>query len=57
MARFIGSFLSTETDSKRLEHFWLCGECSKSMILTCVKSEVTTTRLMRVGTNQVRSAG
>jgi hypothetical protein len=25
--------LSTKTGSKRLEHFWLCGECSKTMIL------------------------
>ncbi len=33
--------LSRKTDSKRLEHFWLCGECSKSMILICVgQSEV-----------------
>jgi hypothetical protein len=25
--------LSSKTGSKRLEHFWLCGECSKTMIL------------------------
>jgi hypothetical protein len=37
--------LSTRAGSKRLEHFWLCGECSKSMILICVnKSEVKTVR-------------
>jgi hypothetical protein len=24
--------LSPKTGSKRLEHFWLCGECSKTMI-------------------------
>jgi hypothetical protein len=35
--------LSAKVGSKRLEHFWLCGECSKSMILICVnKSEVKT---------------
>jgi uncharacterized protein with PIN domain len=35
--------LSPETESKRLEHFWLCGECSKTMILICVdQSEVKT---------------
>jgi hypothetical protein len=27
---------STETNNTRLEHFWLCGECSKRKILTCV---------------------
>ena len=33
--------LHTKTGSKRLEHFWLCGECSKTMILICVdQSEV-----------------
>ena len=31
--------------SKRLEHFWLCGECSKNMTLICVnQSEVKTAR-------------
>ena len=35
--------LSTETNNTRLEHFWLCGKCSKRMILTCVNhSEVKT---------------
>jgi len=35
--------LSPKTGSKRLEHFWLCGECSKNMILICVnQSEVKT---------------
>jgi hypothetical protein len=35
--------LSAKTGSKRLEHFWLCGECSKTMILICVnQSEVKT---------------
>jgi len=28
--------LSLKTGSKRLENFWLCGECSKTMILICV---------------------
>src|SRR5260370_8242179 len=28
--------LPANTDSKRLEHFCLCGECSKGMILICV---------------------
>jgi hypothetical protein len=33
--------LSPKTGSKRLEHFWLCGDCSKTMILICVnQSEV-----------------
>jgi len=35
--------LSPKTGSKRLEHFWLCGECSKKMTLICVnQSEVKT---------------
>jgi len=35
--------LSPETGSKRLEHFWLCGECSKTMILIRVdQSKVKT---------------
>jgi hypothetical protein len=35
--------LSPKTGSKRLEHFWLCGEFSKTMILICVgQSEVKT---------------
>jgi hypothetical protein len=34
---------SSQTGNKRLEHFWLCGECSKTMILICVdQSEVKT---------------
>jgi len=28
--------LSPKTGSKRLDHFWLCGECSKNMTLICV---------------------
>ena len=33
--------LSPKTGGKRLEHFWLCGECFKTMILICVdQSEV-----------------
>jgi hypothetical protein len=37
--------LSPVTGRKRLEHFWLCGECSKTMILICVnQSEVKTLR-------------
>src|ERR1700723_4471745 len=28
--------LSPKTGSKRLEHFWLCGECFKNMTLICV---------------------
>jgi hypothetical protein len=37
--------LSPKTGSKRLEHFWLCGECSKNMTLICVnQSEVKTAR-------------
>jgi len=44
--------LSTKTGSKRREHFWLCGECSKSMILTCEnQSEVKTACLIKVRSN------
>jgi hypothetical protein len=40
--------MSTETGGKRLEHFWLCGTCSRSMILTCAdQSEVKVALLMR----------
>jgi hypothetical protein len=43
--------LSPKTGGKRLEPFWLCGECSKTMILICVdQSEVRT-----VGKNGHRS--
>src|SRR5580704_19358209 len=39
--------LSTKTGSKRLEHFWLCGDCSKTMILTRVnQSDVKNERLI-----------
>jgi hypothetical protein len=35
--------MSEANGSKSLEHFWLCGECSKSMTLTCLnQSEVKT---------------
>jgi hypothetical protein len=35
--------MSTGDGSKPLEHFWLCGECCKSMTLTCLShSEVKT---------------
>jgi len=38
----------TATSAKRVEHFWLCGECSKWMILTCVNhSEVKTAEIVR----------
>ena len=41
--------MSTGNGSKSLEHFWLCGECSKSMTLTCLKqSEVKTVRRRQV---------
>jgi len=44
--------LSPKTGSRRLEHFWLCGECSQTMILICVdQSEVKT-----VGKDGHRSA-
>jgi hypothetical protein len=40
--------LSTKTGSKRLEHFWLCGDCSKTMILTRVnRADVETERLIQ----------
>jgi len=49
--------LSAKTGSKRLEHFWLCGECSKNMILTCVnQSDVKTERLIQDRANQKSSA-
>jgi hypothetical protein len=42
-----------KTGGKRLEHFWLCGDCSKTMILTCVnQSEVKTERLIQDRANQ-----
>jgi len=45
--------LSTKTGSKRLEHFWLCGDCSKTMILTCVnQSDVKTDHLIQDRANQ-----
>jgi hypothetical protein len=37
--------LSPKTGSKRLEYFWLCGECSKTMIL------------IRVGQSEVKTVG
>ena len=40
--------LSTNTGGKRLEHFWLCGDCSRTMILTCMnQSEVKAERLIQ----------
>jgi hypothetical protein len=37
--------MSAGNGRKSLEHFWLCGECSKSMTLTCLnQSEVRTAR-------------
>jgi hypothetical protein len=37
--------MSAGNGNKSLEHFWLCGECSKSMTLTCLnQSEVKTAR-------------
>jgi len=37
--------VSAKTGGKRREHFWLCGECSKSMILTYVdQSDVKAVR-------------
>jgi hypothetical protein len=33
--------MSAGNGSKQVEHFWLCGECSKTMVLICVdQSEV-----------------
>jgi hypothetical protein len=50
--------LSTKTGMERLEHFWLCGECSKTTILTCVnQSEVKTKRLIQDCANQTGSSG
>lgn len=32
---------------KKTEYYWLCGECSRSMVLTCVnQSEVKTVRAL-----------
>ena len=40
---------SAGNGSKSLEHFWLSGECSKGMTLTCLKqSEVKTVRRRQV---------
>lgn len=45
--------LSTKTGGMRLENFWLCGECSRTMILTCVnKCEVKAERLIQDRANQ-----
>lgn len=27
--------LSTSTGTRQIEHFWLCGRCSRSMVLMC----------------------
>jgi hypothetical protein len=41
--------VSTGNGSESLEHFWLCGECSKSMRLTWLSpSEVKTARRREV---------
>jgi hypothetical protein len=47
--------MSTGNGSKSLEHFWLCGECSKSMTLTCLnQSEVKTARRGKLQAREVR---
>jgi hypothetical protein len=49
--------LCTKTAGKRLEHFWLCGDCSKTMILTCVnQSEMKSERLIQDRANHKGSA-
>ena len=49
--------MSTGNGSKSLEHFWLCGECSKSMTLTCLnQSEVKTARLGQVTSHRGSAA-
>ena len=49
--------LSTKSGAKRLECFWLCGECSRTMILTCVnQSEVKAERLIQDRANQRSTA-
>jgi hypothetical protein len=49
--------LSTKTGGKRLEHFWLCGDCSETMIVTCVnQSDVKAERLIQDRANQKGSA-
>ena len=48
--------LSTKT-GKRLEYFWLCGECSRTMILTCMnQSEVKAERLIQDRASQRSTA-
>jgi hypothetical protein len=48
---------SSGNGSKSLEHFWLCGECSKSMTLTCLKqSEVKTVRRRQVTSHRGSAA-
>ena len=47
--------MSTGNGSKSLEHFWLCGECSKSMTLTCLnQSEVKTALGGKLQAREVR---
>ena len=47
--------MSTGNGSKSLEHFWLCGECSKSMTLTCLnQSEVKTPHRAKLQAREVR---
>jgi len=41
--------LHTVTGGTRLEYFWLCGECSKTMILACVgHAEVKTSARIKL---------
>jgi hypothetical protein len=48
---------SSGNGSKSLEHFWLFGECSKSMTLTCLKqSEVKTVRRRQVTSHRGSAA-
>lgn len=45
--------VAVNTGGRRREHFWLCGECSASMVLICVnQSEVRITRRPESGPAQ-----
>jgi hypothetical protein len=41
--------LPTPTGAKRVEHFWLCGTCSKSMVLICQNQSDVQSNLGRKG--------
>jgi hypothetical protein len=44
-------------DSRKLEHFWLCGECSRTMALERNAEGVRLIPRLRMGPQQVDDAG